>query len=522
MPNAIIVSKPLPLRLCLVVFAALIIFGSCEKISSDEYDLIRDDGIEAVESMPTAQSAPESVASQSRPNIVFIFQDDLGFGDLACYGHPYAQTPNLDRLAAAGTMFRNFHVSGVTCNPSRTGFMTSRHPATFPNYMASFGFQGVTTITDVLKQNGYATAHVGKWHIGPKSTEKNGTYSIDHVQVLGGRKDDPQGKDSKIYAAAIKYLKHHHSIYNGTKPLYMNVWGHAAHMDVKPHANLVRNFNNVRVNEGSFIGKFMRSKFARRGDKTDGMMRKYLAEVWAMDTLIGNLLHTIDELGMSDNTIVVFSADQGPSSGAMGYSGGLRGEKLMQWEGGTRVPLIIRWPGHVPADHVNCHSAISALDYMPSLLSLLSIPFDPTEFEGENLADVLLGNDRSRINPIFHKVSSNNPETMRAMLYGRWKMHWNTRRNPELYDITANPDENINVFNQHPYVGAAMQATLAEWDATLPSQYAQKEWSTMRQFDPTAKPIVIGPPDGCIVENNGGINNPPLHEKRCLSEVDVE
>lgn len=201
----------LPFRLRLLVFAALIIFGSSEKISSDEHDLIRVDGTDA--------------AADNRPNIIFIFQDDLGFGDLACYGHPYAQTPNLDRLAAEGTLYRNFHVSGVTCNPSRTGFMTSRHPATFPNYMASFGFQGVTTITDVLKQNGYATAHVGKWHIGPKSTEKNGTYGIDHVQVLGGRKDDPQGKDSRIYNAAIKHLRHHHSIHNGTKPLYMNVWG---------------------------------------------------------------------------------------------------------------------------------------------------------------------------------------------------------------------------------------------------------------------------------------------------------
>ena len=111
---------------------------------------------------------------------------------------------------------------------------------------------------------------------------------------------------------------------------------------------------------------------------------------------------------------------------------------------------------------------------------------------------------------------------MRAMLYGRWKMHWNTRRVPELYDITANPDENINVFRQNPHVGAAMQATLAEWDATLPSRYAQKELSTMREFDPKTKPIIVGPPDGCIVEHNGGINNPPLHEKRCLSEVDVE
>ena len=92
-------TKPLPFRLRLLVFAALIIFGSCEKISSDEYDLIRGDGIQTEESVPIAQSVPGTPSAEKRPNIIFIFQDDLGFGDLACYSHPYAQTPNLDRLA---------------------------------------------------------------------------------------------------------------------------------------------------------------------------------------------------------------------------------------------------------------------------------------------------------------------------------------------------------------------------------------------------------------------------------------
>ena len=470
-------------------------------------------------------NTPKHGRKTSQPNILFIFQDDLGFGDLGCYGHPYAETPNLDKLANEGTLFRNFHVSGITCNPSRTGFMTSRHPASFPNYMAAFGFQGVPTVTEMLRDNGYTVAHVGKWHIGPKSSEKNGTYGIEHVQVIGGRHDDPRGKDSKTYDAAVRYLKHHQRQHNNTKPLYMNVWGHAAHMDVKPAASLVRKFKDVKVDRSKFMGKFMQQKFARRGDKTNGMMRKYLAEVWAMDNLIGKLLDTLDELGMKDNTIVVFSADQGPSSGAMGYSGGLRGEKLMQWEGGTRVPFIVRWPGYVPADHVNCHSAISALDFLPTLAAILDISIDQRRYEGEDVQDIWFGSDRSRREPIFHKVSSNNPETKRAMLYGKWKMHWNTRRNPELYDLNENPDENRNFYASNPEIGKVMLERLIEWDESLPTRYSRSEGNTMKPFDPDSFPTIIGPPETDSVSRGldfPGINNPPLHEKRCLSETEVE
>ena len=128
-------------RLVLLLVILLVVTTVSERVSaSDKYDFIRD-----------GTASKEKRSSSRRPNIIYIFQDDLGFGDLSCYGHPCDLTPNLDRLAAEGTMVRSFHVSGVTCNPSRTGFMTSRHPATFPNYMASFGFQGVPTITGVLK-----------------------------------------------------------------------------------------------------------------------------------------------------------------------------------------------------------------------------------------------------------------------------------------------------------------------------------------------------------------------------------
>ncbi|MFT3920911.1 MAG: sulfatase-like hydrolase/transferase [Myxococcales bacterium] len=129
---------------------------------------------------------PAASGKEARPNVVFILADDFGYADLHCYGHPYARTLNLDRLASEGTRFRQFYSTGVTCCPARTGLMTSKFPATYPTYPAVGGFAERVTITQLLKQAGYRTGHFGKWHIGPELS--NGTYGIDSI----GAADAPE------------------------------------------------------------------------------------------------------------------------------------------------------------------------------------------------------------------------------------------------------------------------------------------------------------------------------------------
>jgi hypothetical protein len=140
-------------------------------------------------------AASLQVSAEDRPNIVMIFADDLGTGDLACYGHPYAVTPNIDRIAKEGTRFTRYYATGVTCCPSRTGFMTSRHPASFENYMSAYGFGDRITVTELLRDNGYATGHFGKWHIGPeKPGRANGVYGIDEVGIIGNSERPDAGR----------------------------------------------------------------------------------------------------------------------------------------------------------------------------------------------------------------------------------------------------------------------------------------------------------------------------------------
>ena len=248
--------------------------------------------------------APESRASENRlPNIVFIFADDLGYGDLACYGHPYAQTPAIDKLATEGTRFTQFYVTGVTCNPSRTGLMTGIHPARFPKYAADFGFGNRTTITALLQKQGYATGHFGKWHMGPE--ESDGTYGIDEIQIIGKSKDVNTGRDNDLFTAAIEFIAA-----NKNRPFYVNIWGHATHFPVNTPPSLVSEFSKVKLDRSDFSAT-MQHKFDesfKAGGDLNASMRQYLGDVYQIDRNVARVLDTLDELGLRDNTIVVFSS----------------------------------------------------------------------------------------------------------------------------------------------------------------------------------------------------------------------
>ena len=429
---------------------------------------------------------PHRLAQDRPPNIVFIFADDLGFGDLGSYGHPYARTPALDKLGSEGTRFEQFYVTGVTCCPSRTGFMTSRHPASFPKYMSGHGFAGRATVTELLKKRGYRTGHFGKWHIGPDSSD--GTYGIDEIDVMGGNKKSKGGRDVGLFEAATGFIER-----NKDRPFYVNIWGHITHFPVGPVQSLVDEFKDVKVSRADF-GYHQQKTFdeaeAFGGDLNVGM-RNYLGDVYSLDLQVGRLLAKIDALGLRENTIVVFSSDHGPApvklgSGKndaparkkyavnmLGYAGGLRGGKHNQFEGGVRSPFIVRWPGKVPAGRVNKTSVFSGLDWLPTLCHIAGAKIDAKalKLEGENVVDIWLGSDRSRNDPLFWKTSA--PGAKPAMREGKWKLHAGNRqlRNASLYDLSVDPEERSDVAAKHPGVMKQMTAKLAKWNATLPKEY---------------------------------------------------
>ena len=427
------------------------------------------------------QLAP-CAATERPPNVVFLFADDLGYGDLGCYGHPYAKTPVLDQLANEGTRFTQFYVTGVTCNPSRTGLMTGSYPARFPRYAADFGFGSRLTVTELLKEQGYRTGHFGKWHIGPDDSD--GTYGIDVIRTIGKSQNKNAGRDDDLYSAAIEFIRE-----NKDEPFYVNVWGHATHFPVNTPSVLEAEFADVTVDRNDF-STTMQPKFdecVEIGGELNESMRQYLGDVYQVDLNVGRVLRTIDELGLRDKTIIVFSSDHGPapittskgvrefSKNMLGYAGEFRGGKHTQYEGGTRVPFIIRWPGHVKAGRVDSENVCSFIDWLPTLCSIAGVNRLPEQLDGEDITDMWLGSTRDRKTPLFWKVSS--AGSTPVILDGNWKLHL-TRRNRggiELYDLANDPSESLNVAEEHPDVVAGLKEQLREWVSELPVEYEKNK-----------------------------------------------
>jgi N-acetylgalactosamine-6-sulfatase len=438
--------------------------------------------------------ADEVSRGDTRPSFVFIFADDLGYGDLGCYGHPYARTPNLDKLASEGTRFEHAYVTGATCCPSRTGVMTGRYPARFERYMADYGFGDRVTVTELLRDAGYRTGHVGKWHIGP--TTEPGVYGLDWTPesspVAGGnRHQSEKGRDAYVFDQAIEFLEQ-----QDDRPFYLNVWGHISHFPVNPHERFAKRFEDVTVDESLFSAP-MREKFddcrALGGDVTESM-RKYLGDVSSLDDDVGRLLKKLDELGLRDKAIVVFASDQGPAPvnlkvpkghkidnrrperreyarNMLGSMQPFRGGKHTFLEGGVHTPFIIRWPDNVPAGRVNDTSVISMIDWLPTICTLAGIKRTPDDLDGEDVSDIWLGATRTRTTPLYWRLGNRLANTV--VRDGDWKYVESVgRRVPaELYNVSKDIMEANNVADEHPDIVARFQEMVVGFEAELPTKY---------------------------------------------------
>ena len=422
--------------------------------------------------------------AENKPNIVFLLADDAGYGDFGCYGHPYARTPNIDRLAKDGTRFTQFYSTGMTCCPARTGLMTSKFPATYSTYPANGGFGDRVTVTELLHKAGYRTGHFGKWHIGPDQTP--GTFGIDVIggdsEEAGGKKkrNEMRGRDAPIYDQAIRFIEA-----NKDHPFYVNVWGHISHNPVDPVEPWVDRWKGLKVNEADFSAPMREKLKAVRdagGDVNDAM-RRYLADIESLDDTVGRLLNRLDEFGLRDNTIVIFSSDQGADMtkvslgglrfNQLGFNGDHRGGKHTNLEGGLRVPFIVRWPGHVPKGNVDQKSVISGVDFLPTLCGLTQTKINPSNFDGEDASQAWLGKaSHVRLKPLLWKTSS--PGSQAVIRDGQWKLFHPIRKNGgefELYNIDSDPMESNNLAAKHPDIKQKLVTQLEAWVSMLPKEY---------------------------------------------------
>jgi arylsulfatase A-like enzyme len=441
------------------------------------------------------------------PNIIFILCDDLGWGDLACYGHTLIKTPNIDRLAREGTLFTQFYSASPVCSPSRAAFMTGQFPAKLrvhdylpvpllPHQVkagtAQFMDVNVPTVARALQQAGYATAHFGKWHLGdgPDAPDVK-DYGFDRVRVTHGRGPsfgewwtDPTFRprcSELLVDEAIQFVE---DCVSGTllcsvpettggpvpettaRPFFINLWLLDPHATLNPTAEQMAPYEHLMP----------------QGVKYPGAMAVYYSVVTNLDAQIGRLMAKLDELGLAEDTLVIFSSDNGPedicipgSSHSAAGDTPFRGRKRSLYDGGVRMPFIARWPGQVPAGQVS-ESVISAVDFLPTMCNLAGCGSSlNAELDGEDVSDILFGAGRARTKPLFWdfrfrqagSLIHHSPQL--AMLDGKWKLLMNRDGSRvELYDVSDNRMEVDNLADQEPGRVAQMSARLIEWADTLP------------------------------------------------------
>ena len=416
----------------------------------------------------------------AKPNVIFYLTDDMGWADPSCYGNTEVRTPNIDRLAAEGVRFMQFYCASPICSPSRTGFTTGMFPARWniTNYLhdragnrrsecADWLDLKAPTLARTLQQAGYATAHIGKWHMGggrdvtdaPWPTAYGFDESWTTWEGLGPaiEQDFPTIKayqrTAKFVDKAIDFIRRHRD-----RPFYLNLWPNEVHDPHIPDPEFRAQYDHARNNEANF----------------DAVLDKY-------DKQLGRLLDFLQAEGLADNTLVIFASDNGPNPPFENHrrTGGLRGMKWSLYEGGIRMPFIVRWPARIPPGKVDTTSICGAVDLLPTVCALAGVVVSKdAALDGEDLSAAWCGTPTQRAKPLFWEYGRNqgfikpqladrSPNV--AIRDGKWKLLVNADGSAtQLYDIAADPDETTDLAEKQPAIAGKLCGQALAWRRALP------------------------------------------------------
>ena len=404
------------------------------------------------------------------PNILLINADDLGMGDLSSYGGEIP-TPNIDSIGEQGMRFTDFYVSSPVCTPSRFSQLTglvpgrSRHKLMGPLMPTSErdtqrGLEaGETTIAEILKKRGYATALVGKWHLGHGDKRFLPTrHGFDYFygftpgcmayfthryrgEACFYRNEElieEQGYSTDLFTReAVSFIEH-----NRDNPFYLNLAHNAPHYG---KANAPGAAANVLQAPQELIERF---------HGPDQNRNVYSAMVVSLDNGVGEILKTLERLGLAENTLVIFTSDNGGSLPYGGSNGEFRGQKGTLFEGGIRVPCLIRWPQAIPEAGVLCRQVGSHLDFFPTFAALAGVSIGEFQLDGIDLSETIR-NPRTAPTPRTLYWDYGGSQAVRQ---GNWKYLKDKEGNQYLFDLEDDPYEKTNLIEEK----RALAAELAE------------------------------------------------------------
>lgn len=435
-----------------------------------------------------AQKKP--VGKSKQPNIIIILTDDMGFSDVGTFGGNFVPTPNIDRIAKQGLKLTQYYSAAPICSPSRAGLLTGMYPGrwNFTTFLDNkkhnkdaeqidFLNTEAPTIAKFFKSAGYATGHFGKWHMGGGRDVTNAPgfekYGFDaHASTYESPDPDPaltatnwiwSDKDSikrwdrtqYFVDKTLGFMKQHKG-----RPCFINLWPDDVHTPWVPRT------------ETEYTGKFPMNPQEEEAFKL--VLKEY-------DVQIGRLLDGLKEIGEDQNTIIIFTSDNGPLPSFKGSrAGGLRGSKLSLYEGGTRMPFIISWPGHIPEGKTDDNSVLNALDLLPSLAKISGVSL-PRSYKGDGVdrSSLFAGKPSARQKDIFWEYGRNNiayaypkgqdKSPNLAVRSGDYKLLMNSDGSDvQLYNIIKDKNETSNLEATQPKLTNELKDKLLAWWLSLP------------------------------------------------------
>jgi len=406
-----------------------------------------------------------AAARAAKPNFVFILIDDLGWSDLGCYGSTYYETPNIDRLAKQGMRFTDAYAACPVCSPTRASLMTGKYPATvnltdfIPGHwrpyaklvVPKFNLQlplSEVTIAEALKAAGYRTACFGKWHLGGRDfgPDKSG------FDESGGAPNRNDKAVKGLTDRALDFIGRHKG-----RPFFLFLSHHTVHIPIQASKERIEKYRR-KLKPGQ--------EFPQQANPA------YAAMVEEMDIQVGRVVARLDELGLADDTVLILFSDNGGLHKIFTGKGGwttsnapLRDEKGSLYEGGIRVPLIVRWPGKVKPGS-ECSVPVTSVDFYPTLLEMAGATGDPThKVDGISIAPLLKGEGTPGRDAIYwHYPHYHHTAPCGAIRAGDWKLiEYFEDGRLELYNLKDDLGEQKNLSAAMPDRAAALQKQLAAW-----------------------------------------------------------
>ena len=436
--------------------------------------------------------APISAGSQTpagpRPNVILIMTDDVGYGDFGVYGAPDVRTPHIDALARDGVRLTDFYANGATCTPTRTGLISGRYQQRY-ELEQPLGARGAEdrerglapnghSLPQLLKRNGYASALIGKWHLGWRPEFSPIAHGFDYFfgfksgfvdyyrHTDGGGRPDLYENDRPVTATGymtdliadrtVRYMQQH-----AARPFFIDVALNAAHWPYQRPGQPSTARDNAR-----HLGPL---------DDSTSTRADYVAMLEHADRAIGRILTALDSLGLRQNSLVIFTNDNGGEW--LSRNAPFFHHKGSVWEGGIRVPAIFRWPGRIPAGRVSSQVGIT-MDLTATILAATgtAVPREARP-EGIDLLPVLEGRRPEVDRTLFWRVGT--PRPQRAVRSGDWKLLYDGPR-PLLFNLRTDPGERTNLIGENTNIARRLAGLLDTWQSDVDGDAARAREATSR------------------------------------------